>query len=235
MNGLPLRLLRDRDAFWDALRSRALGWRDLAQLALFVVTACTVYGVVLAGWRSPLLAAYVAVKLPLLFLATMALVAVSNWMLATLMGAGLGLRDTLFLVFGAMTVSGWMLLGLAPVALLFLLTGVPETGTDDVLRTAHNAMLLTHIGVLAASGLAGNAVLFGGLRRSVRPHCAVHVLFALWVLCFAFVGCQMAWILRPFVGSPFYPVAFLRPDAMDRNFYEFVFGEVLPFLVLGQR
>jgi hypothetical protein len=57
----------------------------------------------------------------------------------------------------------------------------------------------------------------------------------MWLVCFGFVGCQMAWVLRPFVGSPFYPVAFLRSDALDRKFYEFVFGEVLPFLIRGGR
>ncbi len=55
-----------------------------------------------------------------------------------------------------------------------------------------------------------------------------------WLASYAFVGCQLSWILRPFVGSPFFPVEFLRPDALDRNFYEFVFTEVLPFLLAGK-
>jgi len=50
---------------------------------------------------------------------------------------------------------------------------------------------------------------------------------------FAFVGCQMSWILRPFVGSPFYPVVFMRAECLQRNFYEFVFAEVLPYLLTG--
>ena len=44
----------------------------------------------------------------------------------------------------------------------------------------------------------------------------------------------MGWILRPFLGSPFYDVVFLRPDALDRNFYEFIFADVVPAL-LGLR
>ena len=55
-------------------------------------------------------------------------------------------------------------------------------------------------------------------------------LAAVWVGAYAFVGTQLGWMLRPFVGSPFYPVVFLREDALDRNFYEFVLGEVVPFL-----
>lgn len=235
MSYLPLLLLRDRDAFWSALRARSLAGRDLASLAGFVVLACAVYGAILAGWRSPRLAAYGALKLPALFLGSMGVVALANWMVAVLLGSGLSFRDTLFIVFGAMTVSGWMLLALAPVALFFRATGVPTGGSDAALQYAHNAMLVTHIGVLAVAGFGGNAALRQGLRRSVRVTCPVGRLFAAWILCFAFVGCQLAWMLRPFVGSPFYPVAFLRADALERNFYEFVLGEVVPYLVNGAR
>jgi hypothetical protein len=229
----PLGLLRNRDAFWTALREGRLRRRDLAALVAFVVFACAVYGVALAGWRSPRLAAYVAVKLPILFVGTTAVVAVFNWMVAAALGAGLRFRSMLFVVFAAMAIAGWILLALAPVALFFVTTGAPRTGSDAQLRYAHNGILVTHIAVLALAGLAGNAALCGGLRRVVRPGCPVWALLGAWMAAFAFVGCQAAWILRPFVGSPFYPVAFIRPDCLDRNFYEFVFGEVIPYLMRG--
>jgi hypothetical protein len=229
----PLLLLKDRGAFWTALREGRLRRRDLAALVGFVVFACAVYGVALAGWRSPRLAAYVAVKLPLLFVGATAVVAVFNWMIAAVLGAGLRFRATLFVVFAAMAMAGWILLALAPVAMFFVTTGAPHAGSDEQLRYAHNGILVTHIAVLAAAGVMGHAALLGGLRRLVRPGCPVWTLFGAWLAAFAFVGCQTAWILRPFVGSPFYPVAFIRADCLDRNFYEFVFGEVIPFLLRG--
>ncbi len=233
MHALPLVLLRDRAAFWEALEARRLGWGDLIRLLAFVVAVCAMYGAVLAGWRSPRLSAYVAVKLPLLFLGTMGVVSVFNWMLASVLGSGLSFRQTLFSVAAAMGVGCWFLLAFVPLALFFLLTGVPAEGPHDTLRYAHNAMLMTHIVLLALAGVAGNAALLGGLRKVVRPGCPVGGLFALWLAAYAFVGCQLSWVLRPFVGSPFYPVAFLRPDRFDRNFYEFIFTEVLPFLATG--
>jgi hypothetical protein len=33
-------------------------------------------------------------------------------------------------------------------------------------------------------------------------------------------GMQLTWILRPFFGSPDFPVQFLRPDALKGNFIE---------------
>ncbi len=235
MNFLPVVLLRDREAFWHALRARGLGWRDLLGLAIFIGVVCALYGTVMAGWRSPRLSLYVALKLPALFLGTAAMVAGFNWMTASLLTSGLSLRSTLFVVFASMTVGCWILLGLLPVAIFFLVSGVSRSGAHDELRYAHNMILMTHIAILALAGLAGNSALLKGLRRVVNPCCPVPVLFAFWIAAFAFVGCQLSWILRPFVGSPFYPVVFLRPDALDRNFYEFVFAEVIPFLTTGAR
>ncbi|MBM4148477.1 MAG: hypothetical protein FJ224_05485 [Lentisphaerae bacterium] len=235
MTNLAFILLRDRGAFWARFSAGQGAWRDISGLLLFVAGVTGIYGAVMAGWRSPVLSVYVAVKLPLLFLGTAAIVAVFNWMTAGVLGSGLSFRATVLIVLSALTVGCWILLGLLPVVLLFLLSGVPVSGAPDELRYAHNMMLMTHIATLAMAGVAGNKALLGGLRKAVCPGTPVNALFLLWMGAFAFVGCQMSWMLRPFVGSPFYPVAFMRADCLDRNFYEFVFGEVVPFLLTGKR
>lgn len=228
---LPLLLLRDGDAFRARLREGRVGAGGIAQLALFVCLACAVYGAALAGWRSPRLALYVAAKLPLVFLGSTLVVAGCNAVAAALLRTGLGLRDVLAAVFGAMALAGWILLALAPVALFLVTAACPDAGPDETLRRAHNAMLLVHCAVLALAGLAGVASLWAALRRMVPSARSAASLAAVWIGAYAFVGTQLGWMLRPFVGSPFYDVVFLRPDALDRNFYEFVFGEVLPFLL----
>ena len=230
---LPIVMLRNRDTFWTRVQKQDLRWRELLGLAAFVCLACALYGSVLAGWRSPRLSAYVALKLPALFLGTTAIVAVFNWMASILLGAGLSFKSMVFTVFASMAIGGWILLALVPVSLFFLLSGVPGTGTNSELQFAHNSILMTHILVLALAGVGGNIALLQGLRRVARPQCPVSSLFLVWLAAFAFVGCQLSWILRPFVGSPFFPVAFLRPDCLERNFYEFVFTEVIPFLATG--
>jgi hypothetical protein len=101
------------------------------------------------------------------------------------------------------------------------------------LRLTHNYLLLTHIALIAGAGGAGNASLRRELARSARPGSPVRLVYWSWILSFALVGCQLSWMLRPFVGSPFYPVAFLRPDALQRNFFEFIFTEVLPYVLRG--
>ena len=204
------------------MRNQDLRWKDLIGVVAFVVFACGLYGAVLAGWRAPLLSAYVAIKLPMLFLGTIAIVAIFNWMSACILGSGLSFKSTVFLVFASMTIGCWILISLAPVALFFLLSGVPYAGAHDELRYAHNSILMTHIVILALAGIGGNAALLQGLRRVVPPRCPATGLFIAWLSAFASVGCQMSWILRPFVGSPFYPVAFMRDFSVpfDNNLSE---------------
>ena len=230
---LPHLLLKNQSSFWEDAQAKTLRWKDLLPLVAFIVLACAIYGAILAGWRSPLLSLFVAIKLPLLFLATTAIVSVFNWMFALGLGSELSFKQTLFLACSAMTITSWILLALAPVALFFLFSGVNSTGSDAELHYAHNCILMTHILIIATAGIAGNAALLKGMRQLVAKKCPANLLFISWLGAFAFVGAQMSWILRPFVGSPFFPVAFMRSNCLERNFYEFVFTEILPYLATG--
>ena len=99
MKSLPMTLLKNREEFWSRVEAQDLRWSELPSLIVFIGLACALYGTVLAGWRSPRLALYVAAKLPLLFLGTAAFVAVFNWMVSALLGSGLSFKSTVFAVF----------------------------------------------------------------------------------------------------------------------------------------
>ncbi|HMP75173.1 MAG TPA: hypothetical protein PKE12_02640 [Kiritimatiellia bacterium] len=235
MRGTVQQVLDPESDFWGRVEAqRALG-PLLIRLVLFIVAASMLYGAVMAGWRSPKLAFYVALKMPVLLLGTTTLVMMLNWMIAGLFGAALSLVQVVALTWSAMAVASFLLLSLAPVALFFTLTSAAMQGTDAELQFTHNCLLVTHISLIALAGAAGNMALIRGLRRLVPPRCSLTPIYTGWVIAFAGVGCQLSWMLRPFVGSPFYPVAFMRPDALDRNFYEFVFGEVMPYILFGGR
>jgi len=73
---------------------------------------------------------------------------------------------------------------------------------------------------------AGRQIL---LKRYYRPLIARmrrhRILLRLWGIVYAFVGIQMGWILRPFVGDPSRPVAFFREDTWG-NAYVILFQMV---------
>jgi len=55
----------------------------------------------------------------------------------------------------------------------------------------------------------------------------------LWMFLYAFVGSQLAWTLRPFIGAPSIPFELFRQ--LGGNFYTNVFasiGEILGFVTV---
>jgi len=208
-------------------RENTFGGGLLAQVA-FVALAAGVYGAVLAAWRSPRMAAYVAAKLPVVFVGTTFTVSVFCWMSGLAAGAELRYREVLGAAFAAMSVAGAILLALAPVVLFFILSGAPDAGDRDALRFTHACLMLVHVAVLGGAGVAGNVALVRSLRRRVPPRCRLALMLAMWLLAFALVGCQFGWIMRPIVGSPNIDVEFLRADALDSNFLESFFKQIIP-------
>jgi hypothetical protein len=51
------------------------------------------------------------------------------------------------------------------------------------------------------------------------------VMMRVWLVAFAFVGIQMGWVLRPFVGNPAEPTTFFREEAWG-NAYEMMANHV---------
>ena len=198
---------------------------------LIVVLSTAAYGAVLAAWRSPLMTAYVAVKLPVVFVATTLVVSAFCWAAGLLCRAELRYREVLGAVFSAMAVAGSILLALSPVVLYFVFSGAPDAGTREEMRFAHATMMMVHILVLACAGATGNLVLCRALRRRVPPACRLAPMVALWIASFAVVGCQLGWIMRPLVGSPNIAVEFLRSDALDSNFLESLFRQIIPHII----
>jgi hypothetical protein len=109
---------------------------------------------------------------------------------------------------------------LSPVT-LFVLYNAPPLGSANAIL-GHSMMLLTHVFAIAFSGIMANRRLLDLLRRMTgRDTTARAVLFS-WLGGNLFLGAQLAWNLRPFIGSPGLPIQFLRDDPLRGNFYEAV-------------
>ena len=218
-------------ALEDVLESRALGALWLALLA--VTCGCAaVYGAVFGSWHGARLALFVAVKFPLVLLATSALTLPFNWTLAVAARAPLTFRQVAVLTFLTLALASVIVASLAPVAWVFVRSAPPP---GDAARTAHNLLYLMHTGIVGGAGLASVALLRGALARRGGSGAGAARAIRTWVVTFALVGGQVAWALRPFVGSVYYRVEFLRDDALDGNVYEFIVTDILPHLTGRKR
>ncbi len=60
------------------------------------------------------------------------------------------------------------------------------------------------------------------LRREYRPligrRPAHRWMLRTWIVIYVFVGIQMGWVLRPFIGNPRAPVQFFREDSWSNAY-----------------
>ncbi len=83
-------------------------------------------------------------------------------------------------------------------------------------RLAYDGLILVLTGSIAIAGISGI-----GRLRSRLPSFA---LTAAWIFLYQFVGAQMAWLLKPWVGHTFSDERFIPwRENLEGNFYESIF------------
>jgi len=199
--------------------------RRFALHVAVIVVGAGLYGAAMGLWRDPQQAFYVAVKFPLIILLTTIGNALLNAMLAPLLGLNMPLRQSCSAILMSFTVTAAILGAFSPL-MAFMVWNAPPM-SPEVSGATYSFIKLTHVAAIAFAGTMGNARLFqllaqlGGSRTVAR-----RVLFA-WLSVNLFLGSQLSWILRPFIGSPSLPVEFFRQTALLGNFYENVFHSLL--------
>jgi hypothetical protein len=68
-------------------------------------------------------------------------------------------------------------------------------------------------GMLLSALVAGQIALIRGYAPLVRRNPVHRELLVAWLVLFTFIGIQLAWVLRPFIGSPGKPTQFFREGA----------------------
>ncbi len=216
MQGLSLVLTRRGDVLTTAAARREAGayWRQLA--AVTVLGAAT-YGAVLGSWRDARLAVYDAAKLPLVLLLTVLLTMPFQWMIARLLGAALEVAQVGVLTAPALAIGATLLGSLAPVVALFTACSPPPS--SSALAT-YDLLYILHFSIVGGSCFAGTLTLWRAILAVSPTRAAAARIGLAWLVVDAFVGGEIAWALRPFIGSISLPVAFLRQDAFHGNVFE---------------
>jgi len=208
--GFITQILSDREQFFtEVVEGDGLGAK-LANALVTLVTLCALYGAAAGAYAGPAQALSAAIKLPVLFLGTLAICFPGFFVIQVLVGSRLRLPQVLALVLGALSLSAILLAVAVPVSVFFLFTGAN-----------YYFLTLLHVLIVLGAGLVGMAVLHEGLafaceKRGVYPRKAMTIM-KVWAVLFAFVGIQMAWNLQPFVGDRGQPFQLFRHN--EGNFY----------------
>jgi len=203
-------ILSDRERFFTEVAEGEGLSAKLRHSFWTLVALCGLYGAAAGAFAGPVQALSAAIKLPLLFLGSLAICFPGFFVIQVLVGSSLRLPQVLALVLGALSLSAILLAAVVPITAFFLLTGAN-----------YYFLTLLHVVIVLGAGLVGMLVLHEGLafaceKRGVYPKKAMTIM-KVWAVLFAFVGIQMAWNLQPFVGDRGAPFQLFRHN--EGNFY----------------
>lgn len=174
------------------------------------------------AWLVPIL---VSVKTPLLFLLTLAICAPALYVLNLMSGMGLRFGPVMTLMAFALAATGVVLGVFIPIVTMFA-----------IVTHNYHFMKVMHLVIFSVAGVFGVKVLGEGLFRmapvvetdvgpQTKPWVRVRSLLISWLLLYALVGGQLAWTLKPFLGTPYLPET--PPFRIESgNIYVSVFGSM---------
>jgi hypothetical protein len=147
------RILRDRDGIWRQIAEE----RGLRKLTTQMFASCAVslacYGAVLGASSGLAQALSSAVKLPLLFLATLTICLPTLYLFNLVFGARLSVMQAVTLILVSVTVTSVLTLAFAPISLFFLISA-----------HSYEFFKLLNVAILVLTALVGLRFLTEGMR-----------------------------------------------------------------------
>ena len=202
--------LQNRDEFFEKITQEGdVLPRILNQLVLLCVFTFA-YGVVMGAYHGFVQAVVSGAKVSFLFSLVLLICFPAFFIIQFILGSKLRLAHMISIILSGFVLTTAIMVSFAPIVIFFLLTG----GNYYFLQ-------LLHILIFILSGIFGmktvvDALRFSCEKRSIYPQVGVAV-FRFWVVIMAFVGIQLAWNLRPFLGDRGQPFELFRK--YEGNFY----------------
>ena len=222
--GIIEKILRNRKDYFAEIREGIELTEKIKAMLISSISFFALYGAVMGSSHSLWQTLSSGIKLPLLFLATLFVCVPSLYFFGLLFGSNQSFNQNLAVILTAITVTSVLLLSCAPITFFFLIT---TTGQYQFFK-------LLNVAIFTVAGMMGIVFLYQGMKvvsgTEVEGATTRKWVLFFWMIVYAFVGSQMAWTIRPFIGAPGSLFELFRQ--LGGNFYTDVFrslGEILGY------
>lgn len=202
--------LQNKDEFYQRLIDEKEPVKKILASYFLMVVMSFLYGIVMGSYHSLAQAISAGIKVPVLFSIVLLICFPAFFIIQFILGSKLKLNQMISIILTGFVLSTAIMVSFTPIVVFFLLTG----GNYYFLQ-------LLHIAIIILAGIFGMKTIIDALRysceqQSIYPKIGVDV-FKFWVVILVFVGIQMAWNLRPFLGDRGKPFKLFRE--YEGNFY----------------
>jgi hypothetical protein len=206
----------NRDEYFEKVGDDAYSTRILWGQTALIAAACFVYGIIMGSYNGLPQALSSGVKLILLIFATLLICFPSFYIVQMLLGSKMKLRQLSTILLGGFVMLTTILVAFAPIALFFQMSNSP-----------YSFLQLLHFGIFVFAGYWSMSNVTSALKlacekKNIYPKTGLTI-FRVWVFILAFVGIQLSWNLRPFIGSKDMPFELFRAGTQG-NIYATLLG-----------
>jgi len=208
------KVFQDKEAYFESLssdnKSKGITLKQIGVIFLFAF----VYGMIMGSYNSFLQALVSGLKVPVLLFLALFICFPAFYVIQYMLGSRMSFKQMINMVLSGFVVQTTIMVSFAPIVIFFMITG-----------NNYSFLKLLHVAIIAFSGVFGmrtmiEALKFSCEKKSVYPKIGIKI-FRFWVFVFAFVGIQLAWNLRPFLGDKYRDFELFRDK--EGNFYLAVF------------
>lgn len=182
-------------------------------IALQIVVYGALYGCAMGsfGGARPLQILYSAVKVPILLMVTFAISLPSYFVISSLMGLRSDFAASTRAIVTTQAGLSAVLCSLAPFTLVWYVS-----------IENYQSAITFNLAMFASSSLAAQHLLRSNYRPLIEANPRHRLMMWVWLTIYGFVGIQMAWVLRPFIGHPGTRTTFFRDEAWGNAYTELV-------------
>jgi hypothetical protein len=150
------------------------------------------------------------IKVPCLIFLSLLICFPALYVIQYMIGSTMTIYQMANIIFSGFIVFTTISLSFAPIVIFFMVTS-----------NNYSFLKLLHVAIFTFSGIFAVKTIINGLtysceKKNIYPKLGMRI-FKIWIVILAFVSSQLAWNLRPFVGSRDLPFELFRKR--ESNFY----------------
>jgi len=208
---LPIfKVFQHSEEYFEMLSDNTFSRKYVFKQMLFILLFTFIYGIVMGSYNGFLQSMVTGIKIPCLIFLSLLICFPALFVIQYMIGSTLTIYQMTNIILSGFFVFSTISLSFAPIVIFFMIT------SDN-----YSFIKLLHVAIFVFSGIFAIKTITEGLtfsceKKNIYPKLGMKI-FRIWVVILAFVSSQLAWNLRPFVGSRDLPQELFRTK--QSNFY----------------
>jgi hypothetical protein len=198
------------DDYFEILNDPENSRKYLITQLVYVVLFSFIYGVIMGSYNGVSQSLVTGVKMPCLIVLSLLICFPALYVVQSMIGSTMTIFQMANIILAGFFVFTTIALSFSPIIVFFMITS-----------DSYSFLKLLHVAIFTFSGIFAVKTIINGLKfscekKNIYPKLGMSI-FKIWVVILAFVSSQLAWNLRPFVGSRDLPFELFR--IREGNFY----------------